>query len=525
MKNLSTRLITALMLAAFAVLMIKPNSVQAQVVFPDGARIIWQFGDTTLTAEQMQNYVGSVMTIPLYITIPQGANFPNMVRFGASNIDVQIQDLQGNPMSRNAGSQPMVARHLPATGGGNNFINWHEPTANAGIITPAAFPASEIESEANYGGSLRQWHGAVSLHNSDGSGNSLPVRVFDWPVFIEEVGSFQICVNPHSLPFVCAGYPADLQGNCPGMYNLIFNLTTTGDVTLRNNTLIPLPGVGEGDFMFGTGGYNPEQFNQFVCGVITVLMGPEVGIDMGNMCPWESDTVTLWAQSPSGDFTNLVIEVSDVGSTTSWQVLTDVLAGGTISTPFGLGGVTWLEGPTTSGTRFDGQLLIDAGSINAFHGRNIRITGRTGTGANDVTDSVFHVNVAGATAFARQSIFLNDGTPSNNVEMGGTYIPGSFRRDYVVDIGHPVMLSRVSGGPSFGSPPVSYFQLTSAGTWGPVQNVPGPGGLNYGFSNAAMQFFTVSGPSTFIGFTTVEGCRVPTDTIVITSPMTMTLDT
>ncbi|MCL2413808.1 MAG: InlB B-repeat-containing protein [Bacteroidales bacterium] len=240
--------------------------LSAQHVNLNGTTLLWEMNMDTMAGQTMTGLVGQVVLVPMYLTLPDnsllGSPFPSAVFFGASHLDFQIQDMDGNPMSANLGSSPMVARHLAPSGGtgGLNFGDYFLPSTAA--FTPAAFPANVIEREANFGGSISQYNTAQSLYN-----NGNRVLLFHYPVVVEDVGSFRLCINTNSLPGNC---PTGIAGGgigCPGYYQLSVTLTTTGGGTLINNSA-GAPGNNT-NWMSGQA-YTPLLFNTFVCGGIYV---------------------------------------------------------------------------------------------------------------------------------------------------------------------------------------------------------------------------------------------------------------
>ncbi|MCL2682629.1 MAG: InlB B-repeat-containing protein, partial [Bacteroidales bacterium] len=304
---------------AFFVICSTPKA-SAQHVNLNGSTLLWEMPMDTMARQTMAGLVGRVVLVPLYLSLPNnsllGSPFPSAVFFGASHLDFQIRDMNGNPMSANLGSSPMVARHLAPSGGtgGLNFGNYFVPAT--ATFTPASFPTNVIEREANYGGSVSQYNTAQSLYN-----NGNRVLLFQYPVVIENVGSFQLCINTGSLPGNC---PTGISGGgtgCPGAYQLSVTLTTTGGGTLINNSA-GAPGNNT-NWMSGQA-YTPTIFNTFVCGGIYITNENIGTIQFSNaeVCGLQTVAVLptgaimvnqyMYQFSPNGQapWTNL---------TTSWQ--------------------------------------------------------------------------------------------------------------------------------------------------------------------------------------------------------------
>jgi hypothetical protein len=481
------------------------NTAQAQTPTLGGDRKIeWRVGERIMSKDELQTLLGGqtsgIITLPVYITIPANS-FPSgaaiRLQSGAMNFEIREMD-EVTQMSHNwkamyGSPGPVIARHLyPKL----QFQLAHEPTANALIIDAANFDddGDRVGREATYGGTLTHWLGSVSLAGNNLGGNGQAVRLFDFPVYIEELGSFRLCINPNTMWDQCPSFITDGK-NCPEMGNMIIAFTTTGIAQIQSPE-------GYTNFMWGAGGlHEPHKYNTFVCGGITMLGAPEIDLSFSSLCPYDTSGVYISVVDPAGgSMDEVVVEYSHTPSNAgSWLPLSGV-AGVTPVLPVGF------NSPYEAKYELSSDLMAPG---SALAGATIRVRARVGAEWGEES-AVLALLPGTRHPVTRRHNVTGDPIPQIAPEISRS---GDHQRTYAAAIGDQVMLvAGLGANPSQSTPAVVYSRLNSAGGWDEI---------TAGANNTAI--FSAPRSGTYIGRNLQGSCWIPTDTVVVLSRMSVTV--
>ncbi len=269
MKNrthilLSVFLILSSLFSGFHKSLSAQNSVDMS-----GQKIEWMIERKTFTRAEMQAILDKpanerFISLKVMVKLPAAFSGTNPV-MASSMFDFTIYDPKtGNPSID-------VANHIASESAisglyfGSGFKRYKIGGGSMGRLD--VVPSLEIEPCGGIGISAPDYMDANNVLINDGISFD---TLFEYPVYINSVGSFDICFSPCN-PSTCAGYPLPAGQKCPGTYGLIANF-----VRLMTGVPISNSSSGRNDFFQisnGAGGgiYEPlvngeNTYNRVICG-------------------------------------------------------------------------------------------------------------------------------------------------------------------------------------------------------------------------------------------------------------------
>jgi hypothetical protein len=478
---------------------------------------------------------GRVMRFKVRMQIPAGVFDGDEFQLRTGQLNFIIRDRFGNPMSeldniaRAANGQdpiPIIARHLffatnapgsnsaiPAFGNGSSGTSFQRE--NRFSFSPGGQNSTR---EASFGGTIARATGLV-----DREGNEI---IFEFPVYLEQVGSFQLCFYYEAARDGCGLSAAGLGNlsNCPTPqpFALMENNITA---SILNGAI---PGTYMDNFMTGPsnqilqGGtsYAPQFMNNFVCGGIFFPLGLELGFE-SPVCPW-----TDMVLKPSGTLNapGDALKIEFEHATNGWTTLWDFKAGS---------GSAGVSGPTISTAGLVDSIahqITIAGIHMAPNGiyHNVRVRTILGT---DTTLLEKKIEVRQGFNRRQLGVFLNSGANFTTLGTREPGTPDNFKTTYVLDVNRATRMTGLTNLPPntssahfvFNSPTDSVdfkrAMVSSPDIWSDVLRTSGT-------SNQINP--TVPPVSTmYLGYhkQIISGatCWIPTDTVVIAPPMTVTV--